>query len=188
MPPWQYLHRTYLVSVFKYPDLPQRTIKQHHHTNMNMKNKILNAFIIIILMLQFGNAISQVKETTSRNSHVATDKKDYAKYPYWISMMHDPNVNYFEAKIAYDEFWRNREKPVLEEEELMEYGVIAVREEQSKLRKREIREQQELRKYAYDVKYFEHWQRTVEPYVQEDGRILSAEEKLQIWYNQKNQQ
>jgi hypothetical protein len=39
-------------------------------------------------------------------------------------MMHDPDVNYFEAVAAYDAFWKNREKPVLEEEELMEDGTL----------------------------------------------------------------
>lgn len=146
-------------------------------------------FCTIMLCLLLSMAGSVTAQSLSRDKKSATAVKenaDYGKYPYWISMMHDPAVNYFDALEAYDAFWKNREKPVLEEEELMGTGADAANEHRQKLNKRELREQQELQQYAYDVKYFEHWKRSVEPYVQSDGRILSSDERLQIWYEQRN--
>ena len=153
-----------------------------------MKNAFLFYTITLCLLLSIGgNAAAQSMPGNTKKTTAAKSTLEYEKFPHWISMMHDPNVNYFEAVAAYDAFWKNHEKPVLEEEELMENGIVAVKEHRQKLNKRELREQQELQKYAYDVKYFEHWKRTVAPYVQDDGRILSSDERLQIWYDQRNQ-
>ncbi len=51
---------------------------------------------------------------------------------------------------------------------------------------REEKEEEEIRKYALDVKKFEHWKLVVKPYVQTDGRILNADEKLKLWQEQRS--
>lgn len=48
----------------------------------------------------------------------AQQSKNYKKHPYWIEMIKDPNVNYFEAINAYETFWKGKRKP-LEEDELI---------------------------------------------------------------------
>ena len=141
--------------------------------------------VLCLLLTMAGSVAAQNLYSDKKGSTAAKVKSDYEKYPYWINMMRDPAVNYFDALEAYEAFWRNQEKPVLEEEELMGSGADKANEHRQKLNKRELREQQELQQYAYDVKYFEHWKRSVEPYVQSDGRILSSDERLQIWYEQR---
>ena len=34
---------------------------------------------------------------------------DYANYPYWIEMMEDPSVNFFEVQKAFEAYWEGRE-------------------------------------------------------------------------------
>jgi hypothetical protein len=110
---------------------------------------------------------------------------NYSKYPYWIDMMNDPNVNYFEAVKAYDEFWKDRKKP--EEEDDIIGPKKSGTDKHNFFKKREEREEAESQKYAFDVKKFEHWKLMVKPYVQEDGRILTADEKLKLWEQQQQQ-
>lgn len=107
---------------------------------------------------------------------------DYSKKPYWIEMIKDPNVNYFEAVKAYDTFWKGKEKPA-DEDAL----IGQEKDAKNKKKKREEMEEKELyRKYALECKKFEHWKKMVKPYVQADGRILSKDEQLKIWEEQKS--
>jgi len=121
---------------------------------------------------------------TAHSQPVQRTLKEYAKYPYWIEMMDDPNVNYFEAVKAYDTYWKNREKPK-EEDEII--GKKLHDSESERHRESWISrlfsgdKEKESQKYAFECKKFEHWKMKSEPYVQPDGRILSPEERLKIW-------
>ena len=35
--------------------------------------------------------------------------KNYAEYPYWIEMMQDKSVNFYETQKAFNEYWEGRE-------------------------------------------------------------------------------
>lgn len=110
--------------------------------------------------------------------------KNYKKNPVWIEMMKDPNVNYFEAIKAYETFWKNKEKPLEEDELIGQTKGEASKEEKMESRKkmREKRREKEMyKKYGLDCKKFEHWKLQVKPYVQADGHILSKEEQLKMW-------
>ncbi len=39
----------------------------------------------------------------------ASDEPDYKKYPYWIEMMQDPSVNFFDVQEAFYTYWEGRE-------------------------------------------------------------------------------
>ena len=67
-----------------------------------MKKTLLCTFLFVAIV-----AIGQNKAT----------KSDYSKMPYWIEMIKNPNVNYFEAIRAYEEFWKGKKKPLEENEE-----------------------------------------------------------------------
>jgi hypothetical protein len=117
-----------------------------------------------------------------------TTKKNYKKYPYWIEMIKDPNVNYFDAINAYDAFWKNKQKPMDENEAIGQTKGLDNKEKQMESRKKmkEKRREKELyKKYGLECKKFEHWKFTVKPYVQEDGHILSKEEQLKLWEDKK---
>lgn len=114
--------------------------------------------------------------------------KNYKKYPYWIEMIKDPNVNYFEAITAYDTFWKNKQKPMDENETIGQTKGTDNKEQQIQNRKeiREKRREKELyKKYGLECKKFEHWKLQVKPYVQADGHILSKEEQLKLWEDKK---
>lgn len=133
-------------------------------------------------MRRFLFLLALLPLTLAAGAQNKTKAPDYSKKPYWIDMIKDPNVNYFEAVKAYDTFWKGKEKPA-EEDQL----IGQEKEAKSKKKKREEMEEKELyRKYALECKKFEHWKRTVKPYVQADGHILTQEEQLKIWEEQKN--
>jgi hypothetical protein len=122
------------------------------------------------------------------NSQLFSQNKtsNYSKSPYWIDMMNDPNANYFETIKAYDTFWEKRKKPN-EENDIIGQNKSANKKQtllQRWFKTKEEREEEESRKYILDVKKFEHWKMIVKPYVQEDGRILNADEKLRLWKEQ----
>jgi len=125
--------------------------------------------------------------------------QDYANNPAWIKMMDDPKTNYYEAVKAYDEYWNHHVKPVEEEEEEMtgtnpdfKEHEREVRKEQKKNKDKvfspeEIKAREEYEQMKYQVKRFEQWKREVLPFVQEDGRILSDEERMEIWKKQQEE-
>jgi hypothetical protein len=47
-------------------------------------------------------------------------------------------------------------------------------------------ERREFDRLKYHYKRFKQWKLAVFTYVQEDGRILSDEERLRIWQDQQN--
>ena len=123
---------------------------------------------------------------SSTQAQTSNRSLDYSRHPYWIEMMDDTLSNYFIANHAYDEFWKNRVKPK-EEEETMGMKGATKNEEKEKVSwlKRIFGKDPEMeaRKYTYECKRFEHWKIMMQPYVQEDGRILYPSERLEIWKN-----
>lgn len=125
----------------------------------------------------------------SVNMYSQTQKKElnYSKYPYWIEMINDPHVNYFEAVKAYDEFWAKRKQPK-EEDDIIGQSITAESKKsflERFFKYKEEREEREFRKYAFEVKKYRNWKRKVFPYVQTDGEILDADARLKLWENQK---
>ncbi|MBX7241236.1 MAG: hypothetical protein K1X92_05750 [Bacteroidia bacterium] len=119
----------------------------------------------------------------AQNSKPYTEKY-MMKHPVWIEMIKNPEVNYFEAKKAFELFWKGKDQPVEEEE------ILGKKHDQEKRKKGFVyrlfnQKEETARKYAFEHKRFKHWMMTVEPYVQPDGRILSKEEQLKIWEQEK---
>jgi hypothetical protein len=129
--------------------------------------------LAIFLMLSFCCTNAQQKSGNA--------EKKYAKKPLWITMMDDTKINFFEIEKAYNVYWQHHEKP---EGEDYEIGAYREREKTpSKRKQRRISEENDIR---MAVKKYEVWHEQTLPYVQPDGRILSAEERLSIWRNQQN--
>jgi hypothetical protein len=118
----------------------------------------------------------------------AQKTKNYKKHPYWIDMIKEPNVNYFEAIKAYETFWDGKHKPLEENELIGQTKGTASKEEKMESRKemRERKREKEMyKKYGLECKKFEHWKMQVKPYVQSDGTIISKEEQLKMWEAEK---
>jgi predicted RNase H-like nuclease (RuvC/YqgF family) len=97
-------------------------------------------------------------------------------------MMDDPNVNYHQAKKAFEEFWKDRGEP--EEEEKHEHEKE--KKERSvfkRLLKSDERLEEENRELSIPYRRFKKWLIDMEPYVQPDGSILSMDEQMKIWEN-----
>lgn len=137
-------------------------------------NKFLKLLISWLAIVNFHIAVAQ---------NVNMDKKDYSDFPYWIKMTDDPKVNYLEAVNAYNEYWKDKEKPLMEQE-LLDKKEDDAKGLRKKLSRKEKKKQIEAAQMAYDCKRFERWKAKVFPYVQEDGRILTPEERLEIWRKQ----
>ena len=111
---------------------------------------------------------------------------DYKKEPAWIKMMEDPNVDYNEAVKAFDIYWSDKIEPE-EEQELITEGKVtqhqldSAREVRSKWTQAQRNEYMEMK---YQFKRFKNWKRINWPYVQSDGRILSEQERIEIYQQQ----
>jgi ribosomal protein L14E/L6E/L27E len=145
-----------------------------------MKNRIHFIAIISFLTLIIISP-EMIAQSTAK-------KLNYSKHPYWIEMMNDPKANYFETVKAYEQFWQNKKLP-LEEDDV----IGQTKKEPTKksflskwFKSKEEREEEEIRKYSFDIKKFKHWKLKVMPFVQEDGSILDADERLKLWQNQQH--
>ena len=57
-----------------------------------------------------------------------------------------------------------------------------------RLSKDELKAMEEKNYMILQIKRFENWKREVAPFVQEDGRILSLEERAEIWNKQQSKE
>lgn len=131
-----------------------------------MSNQSFLAAVILLLCFSFS-------------LHGQAQQPDYSKHPHWIKMMDDPNVNYFEAVKAFETYWKGRTKPVEEKEVFSNYNqqkIVTIR-----------KTEREAKEYAFEYKKFLYWQQQVLPYVQPNGRILSTEERLQLFEQEKKE-
>jgi hypothetical protein len=98
-----------------------------------------------------------------------------SRNPDGFKMMNDPHVNYYEAVREFNEFWKDKEKPLEEKE------IFNAKEKTKSVRK----VSPEIQQLSFEYKKFLHWKRKVEPFVKEDGSIPSSEEMLKIWEQEK---
>lgn len=101
--------------------------------------------------------------------------KDFAKKPYWIQMMDQESANFNEAVRAYDIYWQNNSMPEEEGDRYIEKNTPA--KPLSKKEYKAIREGDEMR---FQIKRFKHWVLINEPFVKENGFIMTAEERLRV--------
>ena len=146
--------------------------------------------LTFLFTVSFLNSSAQVSD--EKNS------KDYSNSLLWIKMMDDPKTNYYEALKVYEEYWKHHVKPAGEEEEMKEGEKSAgERKRESKrdekngakiiLTTEELKIKNEEETMKYQVKRFEQWMREVKPFVQEDGRILTDRERMEIWNKQQEE-
>ena len=133
------------------------------------------------------------------NAQSKYNQSDFKSKPIWISMMNDPNVNYYEAVEAFNVYFSKHLMPRIEEEEMGKegYKATSVKSREEEEREREEREEiaaankgkKRLKKtyeginrleMAMAVKKFKQWMRTEKSWVQPDGRVLSEQEKQAI--------
>jgi hypothetical protein len=140
--------------------------------------KLRAIFSVSLLLFLFQSTQAQDKKEIPR-----TDDKTN---PNWILMMQDPQVNYYEAVKAFEAYWEGKIEPE-EENELITEGKITSVEADSLRNARASWTQAQRNEYEnikYQFKRFKDWKRTMFPFVQSDGRILSEQERLEIFQKQ----
>lgn len=122
----------------------------------------------LLLLCCWGITICQAQTS------VHTDK-EYARTPYWINMIKDTSVNYFEAEKAFRIYFEHHKKPEGEQEDIGEHE-----KREKNLSRRERREMQRDNHMRMEVKRYEHWHDMMRPYVQANGYILTPAERLEL--------
>ena len=162
-----------------------------------MKRKdwwIGSALFFLVISVTSCNIQPQGSSKSSRKVSKAT-LRAYRKNPLWISMMKDSTANYYDVLLAYDQYWKKRPEPDVEEEfERKQNKKEGIEEEEEEENKRtlvgrvfhsEEKEAAESAKYIIEYKRFKSWKKDVLPYVQPDGSILTPGQRLEIYKNQR---
>lgn len=129
-----------------------------------------------ILFILFFLGSSAFAQNDSLHQCSKKQLREYRKKAQWVNMMNDTNVNYFQAKIAFEEFWKGKPSP----ESIMEGEKEEGDNERSLLSRIFISEKKynaEILQYSEEHKKFLNWLRVNAPYVKEDGTIMSQQEK-----------
>lgn len=140
-----------------------------------MRKHIYSAITLISLMLS-ASLMAMAQNTGTVQGITPPD---------WVKAMEDPNANYFKTVKAYKDFWKGREKPA-DEDELKERSRKAPAPA-APLSEKEMQEQRIENYYRYQCKRFENWMRENKAYVQKDGHILTADERLKLWEQTKKE-
>jgi len=123
----------------------------------------------------------------------------YKKHPYWIQMMNDTSVNYFETVKAFREYYKDRALPheanEVEGEDNFEKLVgLEDEEEHGRKSEREKEREREMRKadpkeqdLSADVRAFKGWFYSIQPWVRSYGSIVGPKEQQAIIDAQRNE-
>lgn len=101
--------------------------------------------------------------------------RSFKAHPYWIDMMQDSSVNYLEAKIAFETFWKNKPSPesIIEgetEEESEERNIF------QRMVKSDKKYKSEIIQYAGAHKKFRYWLRENLAYIKPNGLLMNTSE------------
>jgi hypothetical protein len=141
-----------------------------------MKKNALQSIISTIFLLICCINISMSQTDTARY-------RLYRSSAIWKDMLDDPNANYFEVQKAFELFWSGKERPLEEDEIIGESHRLKNNFINRTFNAKELKEQQLLDALAFDIKRYHWWLIKMEPYVQEDGSIMSMEQRLELWKN-----
>ena len=153
-----------------------------NHTRMKTIVKTFLLVLIAIIMLSFKANAQQTADTIP----------EYGKNPAWIKMIDNPQANYYETIKAFDSYFTYHKKPkdeadsqteATEKENNTEIDVS----DNSYIKSLSTEELNNYARLKYQVKRYENWKREMKPFVQEDGRILTNEERAAIWQKQQEE-
>lgn len=152
---------------------------------MNPQKELL--LVAYAVLASSGLCFSQ-KSQARRDSLKTESAKTslYKKEPLWITMHRDTSVSYHEAVRAFNEYWKERPKPDGEE------GELERKKEKDSVLKRlfmpgEVQKEKESEEYAFEYKRFNNWKRENAPFVQPNGRLLTPNERMELWKQQRPQ-
>jgi hypothetical protein len=143
---------------------------------------ILVGVLALTWTLGYGQA-SKARKDSLKTEKAKTSL--YKKQPVWIAMHQDTAANYHEAVRAFKEYWKDRPQPKDELEG-------SEKEKTSLFRKifeaGEVKKEKESEEYAFEYKKFNNWVRDNAPFVQPNGRMLTPNERMALWKQQRPQE
>ena len=143
--------------------------------------------LIVIVLMYFS-----IKIQAQGKPH----KIDYEKEPVWITMMDDPNANYFETIKAFKKYYKERLLPKepneIEGEDTFEKEVGLEEENgkkksQKELKKEARRTNPKEPNYAGEVRAFRAWFYSIKPWIRVDGSIVRPDEQQAIINKQRSE-
>jgi len=143
----------------------------------------------VLLALAMSGACCYAQKATKANKDSLKIEKEktslYKKQPVWVAMQHDTAANYHETVRAFKEYWKDRPQPKDELEQEMEEEKVGL------FRKifeaGEVKKEEESKEYAFEYKKFQNWIRDNAPFVQPNGRMLTPNERMALWEQQRPQ-
>lgn len=128
----------------------------------------MNIKIYLLIPLLFSlNSFGQAGKFT---------EKDFAQKPCWIILMNTEGVNFNETIKAYDIYWQHHLLPA----EDGDRTIGKIDQNKKRASKKELKERREEADIRFQVKKFQHWKIKNEPFVKEDGHIMTAAERLEF--------
>jgi hypothetical protein len=138
----------------------------------------------IIIFIANSNSISMMKKymllvavlmtTVSFAQTRLLTEQDYSQKPHWIKMIEIEGVNFNETVKAYDIYWQHHKMPGEDGDRYIGKGD----QKKKKLSKKELKESREEAEMQFQIKKFLHWKIKYEPFVKENGNIMTAAERL----------
>ena len=141
-------------------------------TLLRVQNLLIG--IIVLCIVSCRSPIVVSNETINQADSLAS-------YPYWIAMMNDSTVNYYDAVNAFDKYWENKVKPAEDDGEAIDiFGKQKSHEEDQE-------EKSRTSVYVFEYKQFLNWKQTHKNLIKPDGTIMTNEEIMNEWEKQKNE-
>ena len=142
------------------------------YTLLQIKNLVIGVTLI---------GISSCKSPSVVSHDTINQVDSLVLYPYWIEMMNDSTVNYYDAVNAFDIYWKNRVKPTEDNGEAIDiFGNQKSPEEEQK-------EKSRTSEHVFEYKQFLNWKQTHKNLIKPDGTLLTNEEIMNEWEKQKNE-
>jgi hypothetical protein len=160
-----------------------------------MKN-LRNTYLVIVVLVANFLLLTPTKSTAQEST---TSKPDYKNNPLWITMMNDPNANYFETVKAFREFFADRFLPEepwdraqeggdpFEKEVGLEVEDGSGKKSENELKRESYKQDPNEPNYAEEVRAFKGWFYGTKPWVQSDGTIVNPAQQQEIIEKQQNE-
>jgi len=137
-----------------------------------MKTNYYAITFVLLVLLSLANCKSKVR-TINFNANKSLVSDSLANYPYWIAMMEDPKVNYYNAIEAFNKYWENKEQPTEKDGEAKDiFEKDKTKDEIEKEEKRTVL-------YVYEYKQFLNWKDKNKDFLKPDGTIMTQQEILE---------
>ncbi len=126
--------------------------------------------------------------TVEAQSKSGYERVNYTESPVWIAMMEEEGVIFNEVVNAFESFWQGKEVPESLEELMSEGKLTEIQAKEKRSERGQWTQEQrnDFQEMIYQVKRYKDWKRSNLPFLLPDGRIMTQQEKTDLWNKQQN--